>query len=102
MTRSWLFTLTDTTKVYNLWTDLITRLPGFDPTFSNFPFVPTQVQELEVQNQTPGATVLRNGFILTGGSWDVDRGAANNINVKGKTFQTDTNPTVIYVKLTAN
>ena len=101
MTRSWLFSLTDTTKQYNLWYDLIAKDPSFqDATFSNAPFVPSLVNELEIQNQTPGATVLRNKMSLTGGSWDVKR--AIGIDLKTQVISTDTNPTSLFVEIIAS
>ncbi len=102
MTRSWLFTLTDIAKTYNLWNDLIAMLPGFDPTFANYPYIPSMVQELKVQNQTAGTHVNWSDFDLAGAFWDVRRAAVNSIDLKKETFQPDTNPTVIYVTITAN
>ena len=100
MTRSWTFTLTDITKTYNLW-DLISATIA-DLTFSNSAFVPSMVQELKIQNQTPGVVITWSNFSLTSGSWDVKRAAVNSINLKAETVSTDTNPGVIYVAIIAN
>jgi hypothetical protein len=102
MTRSWLFTLTDVTKTYNLWYDLIAMIPGFDVSFSNFPCVPSMVQELKVQNQSPGTNINWSNFSLAGAFWDVKRAAVNSIDLKKETLSCDTNPTVAYVTITAN
>jgi hypothetical protein len=100
MQREFVFTLTSTTATYNLWKDLI--LPTItDPTFSNSPYIPNVGFEIEIQNQTPGATVLRNGFSLTGGSWDVNRGPVNCLDLNEIGIKTDTNPTSLYVKICA-
>lgn len=107
MTRSWSFSLTDPTKWYSLWNDLIAPTIT-DKTFGNSPFVPSTVCEIEYQNQTPGAIIEKSdsrkqaGFQLTGGSWDVNRSNRNDIDLKNVYFKPDTNPTVIYVSITAN
>lgn len=101
MTLNWVFTLATANKLYNLWTDLI--VPTFsDPTFSNSSFVPSQVCEFEIQNQTAGAVVLRDGFVLSSGSWDIRRSDRNAFCLKTINIQTDTAGTVIYVSITAN
>ena len=102
MTREWLFTLTDITKTYNLWDHVIAKTPAFNPTFSNSPFIPSMVQELKVQNQSAGTNAVWSKFALAGAFWDVKRSATNSINLKGETFSTDTNPTVLYVAIVAN
>ena len=101
MTRNWTFTLTDITKTYNLWNDLIVPTV-LDLTFSNVPYIPKMVQELKVQNQTAGATVTWSKFALSGGSWDVKRAATNTIDLTKETILVDTNPTVLYVAIIAN
>ena len=100
MTREWLFTLTDITKTYNLWADLIA--PLLDLTMSNTPYVPSMVQELKVQNQSAGTNAVWSKFALAGAFWDVKRSAMNSIDLKQETFSTDTNPTVLYVAIIAN
>lgn len=103
MTKSWSFSLTDITKTYNLWNDLITKDPSFQCTsFDNCPFVPSQVSELKVQNTSAGTSLTWNGLVLSGGSWDVDRLDHNAIDLRKQTFQVDTNPTVVYAKISSN
>jgi hypothetical protein len=99
MTRNWTFTLANANQSYNLWNDLIANT---DPTFSNSQFVPSMVCEFEIQNQTAGATVLRDGFVLSSGSWDIRRTDRNTIPLKSMNLQSDTAGTVIYVSITAN
>lgn len=108
MVRSWSFNITNLNTWLNLWDDLITKDPSFtDRTFSKAPYVPSMVCELKYQNTSPGTTVEKSdskkeaGFQLTGGSWDVDRSDRNAINLKNVNFKVDTNPTVLYVSITA-
>jgi hypothetical protein len=101
MTRNWTFTLTDITKTYNLWNDLIAPTV-LDLTFSNVPYIPKTVQELKVQNQTAGTISTWSSIQLSGGSWDVKRAAVNSIDLSKETLSTDTNPTVLYVAIIAN
>ena len=115
MTRSWSFTLKPilnngvvSPTWYNLWT-LITGDSSFtDPYFGNAPFVPNMVEELEIQNQTPGATLQRSddseleaGLRVTGNAADLRRAVKSNIDLKRVNLLTDTNPTVVYVGITA-
>jgi hypothetical protein len=109
MTRSWSFSFTTTGTFFNLWNDLISKDATFtDQYFGNAPFVPSMVTELEYQNQTPGSNFgfafdskKEAGFNLTGASWDIRRGSRNNIDLKSVYIKTDTNPSVLYVSITA-
>jgi hypothetical protein len=69
MTRTYNFTLADSTRSYNLWNDLITKQSSFDPTMSNFPYTPKIVQSLKVYFPIAGVNSLNN--------------AGNNVSIMG-------------------
>jgi hypothetical protein len=108
MTRDFTFVLTAANQWYNLWNDLITKDSSYDATASYGPFVPSAVCELKFQNQVPGVNIYRSdsklesGFLLTGGSWDVDRADRNSIDLKNNNFKSDTAGAKLYVKITSN
>lgn len=103
MTRSWTFTLTQLTW-QNLWA-LIAADPSFtDTTFSNAPYVPSKVCELEIRNQTAGSILQRSndskqeaGYQIFGNTSDTMRSALNNIDIKEIYLLPDTNPTSVFV-----
>jgi len=104
MTRSYTFTLTSVGKAYNLWTDLI--LPTLiDPQFSsNTPYVPSNVQELTIQNQT-GASALTWGTMIlstAAGSIYTKRASVNSIDLKKETLNPGANPMTVVVSIIAN
>lgn len=60
MTRGFVFTLIDPTLSYNLWDDLITKIPGFDPTMSNGFYIPNMVSELQIYFPIAGPNSTNN------------------------------------------
>lgn len=107
MTRDFTFQIPNSGQWYNLWDDFIARQIGFDPTFSNSPYLTNMVSSLEYQNQTPGANIQVSdnkksvGFNLSGASWDRITSNANTIDLKNKNFMTDTPGATVYVAIIA-
>src|SRR6266478_7371841 len=111
MTKIFNLTLTASNTWYNLW-DLIKASfidPVFDPTFSQTPYIPSEVCELKWQNQTPGSNIFRTekindpytatGFITQGYAWDVDRADRNIIELKKQNFSSDIAGALLYVSI---
>ncbi len=113
MTRSWVFTLAAAGTWYNLWYDLITKDPAFlDATFTNAPFIPSQVCELQIQSPStlnPGVVLnvsydgkKEGGTELTSGVADLRRSNRNLIGLKQCYIKSDTAGGIANVVISAN
>ncbi|SRR6266571_5386566 len=112
MTKIFNLTLAANNTWYNLWDIIIASIPEFDQTFSNTPYIPSEVCELKWQNQTAGSNIYRTesisdpyaatGFITQGYAWDVDRADRNVIELKKQNFSSDTAGALLYVSILAN
>ena len=112
MTRDFTLTITNAGQWYSLW-DLIVASFGldWDPTFSNSPYIPSEVSSLKVQNLTPGTHIFRTdtpndpysaiGFDLVGYAWDTLESVGRKISLKDKYYSSDTAGAKINVSIIA-
>lgn len=112
MTRDFSLALANANQWYSLW-DLIVASYGinWDPTFSNGPYVPSEVCSLKTQNVTAGSHIFRTdtpndpyaakGFDFVGYSWDTEQASGHKVSLKDKYYSTDTVGAVINVSIIA-
>ena len=96
MPRTFSFVLNNADQWYNLWRDFIAPTIT-DPTFSNSPYIPSTVSELEIQNKT-GSNMrvsdnkLNGGLLITGSL--LQRSSLNSIDLKNINFIVDASTAV--------
>lgn len=112
MTKTFSFTLTNAGQFYNIWNDMIAMLPGFDPTFTNFPYFPSEVSQLEIESDAVNIGKIiaiwsdlahrGNGITKAAGLSYEKRSSINNITLKTHFVRADLAGAVINVSIVSN
>lgn len=112
MTKTFSYTLVNAGQFYNLWNDMIATFPGFDPAFTNFPYFPSEVGQLEIQSDSVNVGKIiavwsdlahrGNGITKAAGLSYEKRSSINNIPLKTHFVRTDVAGAVINVTIASN